>query len=162
MNSLTLLKNGIAQKLSTAIKGVDFCADYNASEFLYSLKRPLVCIFLKGLSTSSGVMGDFLLNKAVDSTSISTYGKSVAIELGVQIFGSSSKGSESCDDVFTSIAEAIVLDSEIDLESITCQSTKYSHKQEVFSLDASLNINMLLAKELHSQFVSSFSVDITI
>lgn len=162
MTSLSQLKNGIAQKLATEIKGVDFCSDYNNGNSLYSLKRPLVCIFLKGLRTSSGVMGDFLLNKAVDSTSDSTYGKSVAIELGLQIFGTSSRESVSCDDVFTLISEAIVLDNEIGLQSITCQTTQYMNKQEVFSLNASLNINMILAKELRSQFVTDFLLDVSI
>lgn len=155
MDNIQALKAQVISKLSHL--HIDLIDEFSPHPMSQLSDKPLVCIYLKGLHTNGGMLGDLLKTAEIESGLVSTYGQRAVIRLGFTIYCRTAQ----CDATFSDVATALVFDDELHVRSINCLSMEYDNSLKLYVLQGEMEMDRMLATVKHEKYIRTVRLDLS-
>ena len=131
------------------LSGVTFLPKYSEQKLRKPLLSPMVTVGLSKISAQDSAFLNLLGKKYKEGKTFNLFGKSVEVELELIIFSISAEGEESCDSIFSALADFFFFSSQhsLSLKELSTLSMGYNRDIGAFELKCLLRFSQLATKE---------------
>ncbi len=152
------IKAFILNAIKYNIPSVTFANEYNEQDIYNIQQQPLICIYLKKLTTKSNALNDLLHYEELPSEVNLTYGKQANVVIGISIFSKNLHSNTSCEAIFDQISNILLFDKTLNVEEIAREDISFQQNYNVYQLNAQISLQAMLIKQEQEETIRDFTL----